>query len=68
MHTAVMFRSAIALNASGTIPPHRAGERGTVKSRTRSAKDDTVRWLHVQFDTAVLHTLTDIDPNTVKKL
>ena len=46
----------------------RAGERGTVKSLVRSTKDWLVVPLHIQFDTAPPHTLTDTDPSAVKKL
>jgi hypothetical protein len=48
--------------------PHRAGERGTVRSLTGSIKDEAVIRLHVQFDRAPPNTPTDTNPSTVKKL
>ena len=47
---------------------HQAGEHGTVRSLTRSIKDDKVRRLHVQFDMSPPNTFTDTNPSAVKKL
>jgi len=50
------------------VDSHQVGERGTVKSLFRSAKDDTVVQVHVQFDTAPPGILADTDPSAVKKV